>query len=1086
MSTPAPPHGPGATSGTATAIPVDVGADGSVALPAGVAFDTAAFARVGDDLMLTGPDGTRVVVDGFFGDGPRPDLVSADGARIPGDIAARLAGAAGAGTGSGAVVGRITAAEGTATVLRADGSREPVTGETDLYGGDVLETGPDGSVGVILADETSFSMDSSGRAVLDEAIAGADSVSLFAIGGRFSVVEGTGTIAQPVATVIETPMASIGLASGQIGIDVGGDEGLTVVAVESAEGGAGVAAIGNPAGAFTTGAVFQKIVIGGFDEPPVPFGIVDEDTVVDLFGPTLARLPLTHGRANDYGLQDGLDFDEAAFVTDAGPDTGIEAGPGGPGPVVGGDYTGGRPGGADIDVPSAPGGGAPSGTATARGDARRDANADGQDAAGNLEPGAGELPGGGPAPAGVVPVVSLSGPAAVAEGDAGTAAVTYTVTLDAPSASDVVVRWTADDGSVTIAAGETSATIAIAISGDTAREGGETFSVSIRSAEGAEIGDAATVETTILGDDPDRIAGPEGTGRNDNLRGTEGDEVIAASGGKDRLFGGGGDDDLRGGSGDDRLYGEDGDDVLTGGDGRDELRGGAGDDTFVVSGADDARDRLLGGDGTDRIVAAVDGDITLNRLAKGDSIEVVDGGATESDIRGTGGNDNLDFSQTTFQNIGGIDAGGGKDTVRGTSDGDDDLRGGTGDDRLYGEDGDDVLTGGAGRDDLRGGAGDDTFVVSGADDARDKISGGDGTDRIVSGDDGDITLTRFSKGDSIEVIDGGETESEILGTGGNDNLDFSQTTFENIGVVDAGGGKDTVRGTADGELIDGGAGKDKLYGGGGDDDLRGGTGDDRLYGEDGDDVLTGGAGRDDLRGGAGDDTFIVSGIDDARDKISGGDGFDTILSDGDIYFTGRPDFSDIEAIKIAGEEGRIITGSGLNDALDFLRITMMDGVEAIDAGAGRDTVHGTNLFGDTILGGSGKDRLYGHGGDDVLEGGTGDDRLYGGEGDDVLEGGAGRDLLTGGRGDDTFVFEAGGGSDRVEDFLAGDALLFRGDEFSIDDITIVQKGKDAIITFGGEKSVDVTVRNTDADSLQGYSISEDAGDAVLVTVDTSL
>lgn len=360
--------------------------------------------------------------------------------------------------------------------------------------------------------------------------------------------------------------------------------------------------------------------------------------------------------------------------------------------MVGGDYTGGRTGAADVDVPAAPGGPQPSGTDAARGDARRDTESEGRGVAGDAEPRTGELPGGGPAPAAIVPDVSIAGPAAVAEGDAGTA-------------------------------------------------------------------------------------------------------------GKDKLYGGGGDD---------RLYGEDGDDVLSGGAGRDQLRGGAGDDTFVVTGADDARDRLLGGDGADRIVA---------------------------------------------------------------------------------------------------------------------------------GDDGDITLNRFSKSDSVEVIDGGATESDILGTGGNDNLDFSQTTFENIGGVDAGGGKDTVRGTTDGELIDGGAGKDKLYGGGGDDDLRGGTGDDRIYGEDGDDVLIGGAGRDDLRGGAGDDTF---------------------------------------------------------------------------------------------------------------------------------------------------VFEAGGGSDRVEDFLAGDALLFRGDEFSIDDISIVQKGKDAIITFGGENAVNVTVRDTDADSLQGYSISEGAGDAVLVTVDTSL
>lgn len=50
---------------------------------------------------------------------------------------------------------------------------------------------------------------------------------------------------------------------------------------------------------------------------------------------------------------------------------------------------------------------------------------------------------------------------------------------------------------------------------------------------------------------------------------------------------------------------------------------------------------------------------------------------------------------------------------------------------------------------------------------------------------------------------------------------------------------------------------------------------------------------------------------------------------------------------------------------------------------------------DTLIGGNGKDKLYG---------GLGNDKLFGGNGADLLVGGAGDNSLTGGNGPDTFVF----------------------------------------------------------------------------------
>ncbi len=61
---------------------------------------------------------------------------------------------------------------------------------------------------------------------------------------------------------------------------------------------------------------------------------------------------------------------------------------------------------------------------------------------------------------------------------------------------------------------------------------------------------------------------------------------------------------------------------------------------------------------------------------------------------------------------------------------------------------------------------------------------------------------------------------------------------------------------------------------------------------------------------------------------------------------------------------------------------------------GKDLLHGTK-YNDHILGLKGDDKLYGHGGKDLIEGGFGHDLLYGGIGNDHLKGGDGNDKLYG-------------------------------------------------------------------------------------------
>ena len=63
----------------------------------------------------------------------------------------------------------------------------------------------------------------------------------------------------------------------------------------------------------------------------------------------------------------------------------------------------------------------------------------------------------------------------------------------------------------------------------------------------------------------------------------------------------------------------------------------------------------------------------------------------------------------------------------------------------------------------------------------------------------------------------------------------------------------------------------------------------------------------------------------------------------------------------------------------------------------------------------GDDKLYGLGGDDMLDGGAGKDKLYGGEGDDTMYGGAGDDKFYGGEGNDTMLGGEGKDNFYIED-----------------------------------------------------------------------
>ena len=198
----------------------------------------------------------------------------------------------------------------------------------------------------------------------------------------------------------------------------------------------------------------------------------------------------------------------------------------------------------------------------------------------------------------MIPVATITDDDAAPQLSIGDVTVTeggtaqFTIELDAVSGKDVSFNWATSDGtatagsdyttrtsqSLTIAAGQQSATVSVQTTDDGDDEANETFTVALSGATNATISDA-TGEATIADNDdapdPDPDPDPDewdhngltltGTNGFDYLRGSNRNDLMDGRGGPDRIEGGFGDDRMTGGGGADRfvLSGNRGHDIIT-------------------------------------------------------------------------------------------------------------------------------------------------------------------------------------------------------------------------------------------------------------------------------------------------------------------------------------------------------------------------------------------------------------------------------------------------------------------------------------------------------------------------------------------
>lgn len=309
--------------------------------------------------------------------------------------------------------------------------------------------------------------------------------------------------------------------------------------------------------------------------------------------------------------------------------------------------------------------------------------------------------------------------------------------------------------------------------------------------------------------------------------------------------------------------------------------------------------------------------------------------------------------QFTYRSITASD---GADVITGSYQADN-FSGLAGNDTIYGLAGDDFIMGNAGNDSLFGGAGFDTvsyYYGRGAtfDLTTGYVHDGEG------GVDGVVGFEQFiGSGFYADSFTGSTGVDYFAGLGGNDFADGR----EGADVLNGGDGLDTVSyyysygaviNLAAGFAIDGTTGT----GQGSQDTL---MGFEQVIGSSAyRDVFTGSAGVDYFVGLGGNDYVISGGA--GADILSGGDGFDTVS-----YFLSQGAVVNLAA-------GTAVDGEAGNQA------------GSVDTLIGFEEVYGSNTGGDVIIGDDGGNVFYGFGGVDVLVGGRGADTLFGGLGNDLF------------------------------------------------------------------------------------------------------
>jgi Ca2+-binding RTX toxin-like protein len=496
---------------------------------------------------------------------------------------------------------------------------------------------------------------------------------------------------------------------------------------------------------------------------------------------------------------------------------------------------------------------------------------------------------------------------------------------------------------------------------------------------------------------------------------------IIGSKGNDSFTGSALNDVLKGGAGNDFLDGGAGNDIIEGGTGSDYLNGGTGNDLLLGGSGDDF---ITSGGGTDIINGGDGKDALLDADFSNSTKNLVfkDSGTTYGRLVLASGT-----IATNIEFLDGITTGSGNDQILYTLRRDNTINTG---------DGNDTIDSGLGSDVVDGGAGDDLLII-------DYSSAG--------------VVFSYNFGNSGFYTGFESGSAAALG-----NISFSN--IERLDVTGS-SGNDLMNGLSGNDILRGGSGNDRIFGNGGADFLYGGIGDDQIFSNGGTAFIDGGAGIDGIDGDFSsattdlvftDATFLSGRITlpngtvainvELFDNLTTGSGNDqvsfsrhrnNVINTGDgndtIYSALGSDVVDGGA----GDDLLVIdySSAGIVSSFNFGNSGFYNGFE-VGSPAALGNISFSNIERLDVTGSAGNDTLYGLSGNDILRGGSGNDRIFGNGGADFLYGGTGDDqiLSSGGA---SFI-DGGAGIDGIEgDFSAATTnLVFTDTTFLSGSITL--------------------------------------------------
>ena len=194
------------------------------------------YQRSGSDLVISDHLHRVIVPDYFHGD-KRPLLVSPEGAPLDAKVIDALTGytqyAQAAGTNAaGKVVGHVAKMTGSASIVR-NGVTIALNNGDAVYQTDLVQTGSNSTLGLVLVDGTTFNLTANARLMLNDLTYDPTSTSNTSL---FTLVQGAasfvaGQVAKTGDMKVGTPVAAIGVRGTSVILDISSTDGTVSISV---------------------------------------------------------------------------------------------------------------------------------------------------------------------------------------------------------------------------------------------------------------------------------------------------------------------------------------------------------------------------------------------------------------------------------------------------------------------------------------------------------------------------------------------------------------------------------------------------------------------------------------------------------------------------------------------------------------------------------------------------------------------------------------------------------------------------------------------------------------------------------------